>query len=341
VLLVLVTATPAAIAFQSDGTSKATAAAKNDLEEIGKLSKSATTAPEFARLVELCDQVLPSAPSDQDRAFVESMKSWALNRRGELRLELFDQLAGIQNQSQSALVLEQAASDFELSTKLDDQRWRAWLGRGIVSFQAGDLTQAQAHFRRVGELQPQRAVGFFNAAEIEYALGEYATALKDYEKALELDAEDVQAMTGVAHCLRRLERLEEARAAYKRMVSAAAENPNAHEQFGEFLTSNGEWRASIESFEKATRLGSKTANLRLCEILLNCPDEKMRDIPRGVELVSKMRETDAEILAQLRIPTDQLVSLGIEQDSTQTAGQNSPADDSSSGFQPLTPIRKD
>ncbi len=136
---------------------------------------------------------------------------------------------------QSARLLEalRTAPDEAAARRLSDEMWRIWttapdaraqemLDRGMERREAYDFAAALAAFDELVAYCPDYAEGYNQRAFVNFLRGEYALAVEDLEKALELRPEHFAARAGLALSLMELGRIEAGQAALR---EALALNP--------------------------------------------------------------------------------------------------------------------
>ncbi len=127
----------------------------------------------------------------------------------------------------------QAAENFREGQAASDAMWKVWLRapddaaqavleRGMAARGSFDFVEAYAQFTRLTEYCPDYAEGWNQRAYISFLREDYAAALKDLDRALELQPRHVAAQSGRGLTLMNLGRIAEARA---QMLEAVANNP--------------------------------------------------------------------------------------------------------------------
>ncbi len=136
-----------------------------------------------------------------------------LGRDEEARKDVFTGLAldpnnapllSIRGQLDAAAGDADAAVDaFERVIELDPSIEAAWAGRGSIAFDRGDMNGALADLGKALELADSPALRF-NRAAVFLATGRWDEALKDLNRAAELDPSDLDVLSERARCLRQL-----------------------------------------------------------------------------------------------------------------------------------------
>ncbi len=143
--------------------------------------------------------------------------------------------------------------------------------RGMMWWANKDLDRAVADYTTAVKLDPTYAVGFRNRAMMWHAKGEFDRALADYTESARVAPHYAPAFHDRAATLR----------------------------------AKGETRKALADLNEAVRIDPRyaAAMADLARLLATCPDEKVRDGKRAVELATKASEltggTDASVLDAL------------------------------------------
>lgn len=127
----------------------------------------------------------------------------------------------------------QTAPDFKQGRAASDAMWEVWLrapdaaaqavlDRGMAARSSYDFIGAHAAFTRLTEYCPNYAEGWNQRAYISFLREDYAAALVDLDRALELQPRHVAAQSGRGLTLMNMGRTAEARV---QMLAAVANNP--------------------------------------------------------------------------------------------------------------------
>jgi tetratricopeptide (TPR) repeat protein len=150
---------------------------------------------------------------------------------------------------------DQAVADFTRATDLDPKYTNAWCSRGIAHDKLGRYEEAIADFSRAIDLDPRLMSAWYGRGLAYATLGRYGEAVDDYARVIELDPKHVNAWYGRGLAYRRL----------------------------------GQYGKAIDDYETALKLAPTHARAlsSLAWVLATCPDAKLRDPDRAVELAKK------------------------------------------------------
>jgi tetratricopeptide (TPR) repeat protein len=153
---------------------------------------------------------------------------------------------------------DKAVADYSRALELDSKLALAWYNRALAYAKLGQLDKALSDCSRALELDPKLADAWFTRGVLYTRLGQPDKALADCAKAIELAPNApqlVQAYLGRAYAHGRLAHFEQARADYQTFLGRAPDHAEGHDA--------------------------------LAWLLATCPDPKVRDPARAVELAQR------------------------------------------------------
>lgn len=150
-----------------------------------------------------------------------------------------------------------AIADYNEALKINSRFDKALNNRGAAYLKKGMYNEALADFNRVLELDPGYVNGYINRAALylNSNVQKYDLAIQDYDKALSLEPNNVQARYYRGVALRSLGRYEEA---LNEVDQAIALSPNTglyHFTRAQILRSLGKNNQSLQAAQKAKSLG--------------------------------------------------------------------------------------
>ncbi|HTH51145.1 MAG TPA: tetratricopeptide repeat protein [Pyrinomonadaceae bacterium] len=174
------------------------------------------------------EEVLKKYPSDRDSLFLMAQARLAMGQTDHANAFIADleryhptylktgllkiQSAFTSSDSQAALRLSNELLDKANATQPDsDQdpdaiqevRIRAITSRGLAMLDLGNLTGAKIELDNVVKMSPRSSAAVVNLAKVSVAEGDNARAAELYDKALAMDAQNFDAMSGVvASCIK-------------------------------------------------------------------------------------------------------------------------------------------
>ena len=120
--------------------------------------------------------------------------------------------------------------------------------------QLGRADEAERLYREALALNPAYVAGYVNLGLLYMARGDYAGALTEFDRALDLQSEGVTACFNRAESLRQLARRTESLEAYRRAAELAADDPDLLMMIGAALREAGEVDAALRCHARALRL---------------------------------------------------------------------------------------
>ena len=138
-----------------------------------------------------------------------------------------------------------------------DERANQEIADAMTIAGAGDLATAEERLRTVTEARPRLARGFKRLGEVRARRGAHDDAAAAYGRAVDLDADDIDAWFELGELLARLGRFEPARDALRRALTLSidpAERGRAHAALGRLYRAHGAAGKAARELGKAVKL---------------------------------------------------------------------------------------
>lgn len=268
---------------------------KKLVQTIYETTKTARSAKQLSSMIEKCNAASQAGLSQKHINYVRTLKAWALNRRGESRLEVAKQLKAIGNVAQYQKAFDEAIGDFNDSLSIDTTRHRTFNSRGIAYLVDGQLVSAAKDFTKAVGKRADFTAGYFNRAEALSSMKKWKLAIKDYETVLSLEPDDAQAITGRAHANLELGNLDLALKDYDRVVLEFSDNAIALINRGDCHQKASHWKACMDDYRSAEKLGSKDlADQRIAWVLATSGDDTVRDAKQALAIIEPCVRQSAE-----------------------------------------------
>jgi cellulose synthase operon protein C len=196
-----------------------------DLEEVLKRQPSFKSA-----LFYMAQARLALGQVDQARAFIGDLEKYHPNYLNSKLLKI--QASFTANEPQKALqeanelmeIVGKIYPNAETSAQaLEQLRIRALSSRGLAYIELGKLTEARADLQEIAKLSPNSTNALINLAKVSAAQNNLAESLGFYEKALSIDKQNFDALSGAVGVLNRQKQFG---AAHEKIEKAIAENAN-------------------------------------------------------------------------------------------------------------------
>jgi len=206
-----------------------------------------------------------------------------------------EMLKGGQNPELVAANQAVSKKEFDKALKLFDKYITAnpgdaagYIGRSRVYVQLGDLNRAAEDAKSALAKNPS-AQAFGQQAIVLKIKGQTPDALKDFSEAIKLDPKYAWAYAQRADLYSRAQENEKA---LKDINKALEYNPGFVEGYrmrAWILSRMGKCKDAFDDFQKIAKMGANDAwTLQdTAWFLLTCPDEKLQDTPRAMDLAKK------------------------------------------------------
>jgi len=149
----------------------------------------------------------------------------------------------------------EALAAYDQVIKLDPNHYRAWINRGNILTNLGQLVQAIASYDRAIEIKPDAELAWSNRGDAFYDLERYEEAIASWDKALEIDPNDGETWYNKALALAvNLGRLEESLFCWEKSLALNQTDPLSWCNYGIALAGLNRWEEAIGCWDKATEL---------------------------------------------------------------------------------------
>jgi tetratricopeptide (TPR) repeat protein len=180
---------------------------------------------------------------------------------------------------------------------------------GVVARQEGDLDHAEQLFREAVEIDPDLAEGYTALASVAHERGDFATAVAQCERALELDSSSALALQLRFDAYRQMGDDEKAAEAAEAMRAAGAGSEAAVVVFNEGVNTyrEGNVAEAVSKFEEAVALDPELVN---GYVVLGSIAFSQGDPARAAELAATALEKDPSNVGALQVAYDSARALG-------------------------------
>lgn len=141
--------------------------------------------------------------------------------------------------------LEPARADLERAVALNPRSPDAHFARGTLRLRSGTLKEALEDLDLAIALDPRYAVAYNKRCVVLARLGSLARAIADCEKAVALDPRDEEAWVNSGAVYRELGRTSDAAASYEHALALKPADPSAHYNYGVLLLDAGRRDAAV------------------------------------------------------------------------------------------------
>ena len=261
-------------------------AEKPTASEIYDLTQTAKTSKDFTVIIEKCDAANGDVENGIDD--VNALKAWALSKRGQQRVDLALSIRNAGNIDQFSAVITAAMADFNASIAIDDSKWKPYFGRATAFANQDNIEKAITDLNRAIELNPKSKKAKFNRAELYSWQKEFDAAIADYEVVIDADADDVQAINGLAFAKLHSGKTEEAIKLFDRVVELQPDNTTAYQNRAEAHQTAGNWQLAHDDLTNSlTRKATGDGYLKTAWLLSTCPDPDFFQPQNAMALAKK------------------------------------------------------
>jgi tetratricopeptide (TPR) repeat protein/serine/threonine protein kinase len=187
---------------------------------------------------------------------------------------------------------DEAAAKYRRVIELEPKNAPARVSLGNALYAKGRPDEAVAEYRRAIEVDPKYAMAHNNLGVALDKQGKLDEAIACYRKAIDLDPKNAPAHINVGNYLVKQGKLEEAIAEYRRAVELDPKEVNPWAGRGHAYSNLGQYDKALADYQTAVKLAPTHAGVHnaLAWLLATCPDAKLRDPDRAVELARKAVE---------------------------------------------------
>jgi tetratricopeptide (TPR) repeat protein len=184
---------------------------------------------------------------------------------------------------------EKAIADLNIAIELDPKVTEAWNNRGHAYYHLRQYDKAIADLNKAIELDPKLAEAWNSRGMAYIHLHQYDKGLADLSKAIELKPKLAAAWNNRGTAYRDLRQYDKALADLSMAVELEPNNPIPWTQRGFAYSQLGAWSKALGDYSKALDLQPDSPDRRnhLAWLLATCPESKLRDPKRAVELAQR------------------------------------------------------
>jgi tetratricopeptide (TPR) repeat protein len=185
---------------------------------------------------------------------------------------------------------DKAVDDYSQAIELDEKYVKAWHNRGVSYGKLGQLDKALPDYSKAIELDPKHVNAWNNRGAVYCdRLGEPGKAVADFSEAIKLDPKVAGFWYNRGNAYRRLGELDKALPDYSKAIELDPKHVNAWNNRGNAYRDLGQFDKAIADYSKAIEVNPKYwgGYDGLAWLLATCPDAKLRDPARAVELAKK------------------------------------------------------
>lgn len=275
-------------------------AEKPTASQIYDLTQKAKTSKDFTAIIEKCNAANEGVETGLDE--VNALKAWALSKRGQQRVDLALSIRNAGNLDQFKAVITAATADFNDSIAIDDAKWKPYFGRATAFANQDKVEKALADLNRAIELNPKSKKAKFNRAELLSWQKNFEAAIEDYAVVIDADADDVQALNGLAFAKLHTGKTDEAIKLFDRVVELQPDNTVAYQNRAEAHQTAGNWKLAHDDLTSSiTRSATGDGYLKTAWLLSTCPDPDFFQPQNALALAKKGQSFNKDSVTTLEV----------------------------------------
>ena len=152
---------------------------------------------------------------------------------------------------------QRALADFDRSTDLRPEYVQSWVKKASVHMELGDRDQAMRDFDRAIAIDPNDPDIYYHRGQVHFILSEFDAAIADYDKSTSLDDTFIFSQVQQAVAQYKLGNIARSTAAFRRILKAFEDAPEAYNYYGELLLDQQRHEDAIANFDKSIELERK------------------------------------------------------------------------------------
>ena len=188
---------------------------------------------------------------------------------------------------------EQAAQAFAKAVDADSDSVRARVNFGVTLDKLGQREKAVEQFEAALRLDSNNPTAHFHLGIIMAQQGNHQAAIKHYGSMVEVRPKDLEANREFAKSLLKVGRLEDAAQKFSVVVALAPGDESSLIELADLMVRGGRYKQSIDLLSRAReKFPEKLQTMQsLARLLAACPDARLRDGSRALQLAMKAYNT--------------------------------------------------
>jgi tetratricopeptide (TPR) repeat protein len=188
---------------------------------------------------------------------------------------------------------DQAIADHSQAIARDPTLAAAWIGRGLDYVRLARYDKAVADYSKAIEMHPTDVDGWrYRGSVYCDNLGQPEKAVADFSKAIELEPKEAVHWSNRGNAYRNWGQYEKAVADYSKAIELEPKEAVRWSNRANAYRKWGQYEKAVADYSKAIEVNPKHADAHndLAWLLATCPEAKLRDPNRAVELAKKAVE---------------------------------------------------
>lgn len=194
--------------------------------------------------------------------------------------------------------LDQAIEWFLKTIELNENYNSAHYNLGCVLMKQGQYQQAEYYYRNCLQIEKKQPDVLTNLGIALMEQGKFDQAAEKFEKALKIKPNYFEAISNMAVLLSRQGKLAESVEMYEQALEMKPDHSDNHYNLAEILERHGQYSEAIYHYQQAIKFNPDDfiAVDRFAWLLATCPDQKIRNGEKAIEIISKLcKETGYQV----------------------------------------------
>ena len=217
--------------------------------------------------------------------------------------------------------VEGAMADINRSIELRPKA-NSYVKRASMYMELGDRTATLEDFQKAIEIDAEDPDIYYHRGQCNFIVQDFGVAAKDYQKSIDLDPDFVFSHVQLGVAQYKLNSIATSMATFRRCVARFADSPEVFNYYGELLLDQGKFEEAVDKFDGAIKLerASKKGGHQNVMPLINkalAVFQWKKDISQAEDLCKQALELDPESDVALATLSQFLLTQGKAKDALQ------------------------
>jgi len=190
---------------------------------------------------------------------------------------------------------EEAIAHFQKALELDPNKFEIQNDLGHLLSVSGRLREAFPHLEKALEINPNYAEVHYNLGNALLRAGRVAEAIVQLQQALQIDPNHVPALSNLGSAFLQTGRLDESLAHLQKALEIDPDFKAAHFNLANTLLQMGRTEEAVSHLQRVLAIDPNDAEAQknMAWVLATCPDPRLRDGAKAVELAERASKADS------------------------------------------------
>ena len=190
---------------------------------------------------------------------------------------------------------DEAIAHFQKALELDPNKFEIQNNLGYLLSVGGRLPEAFVHLEKALEINPNYAEAHYNLGNALLRTGRVAEAIVQLQQALEIDPNYVPAHSNLGSAFLQTGQLDESLAHLQKALEIDPDYKAAHFNLANTLLQMGRTEEAVSHLERVLAIdpGDAEAQKNMAWVLATCPDPRLRDGAKAVELAERASKANS------------------------------------------------